>query len=181
MHTAPDVIHTQRLRLRKPVAADADAIFANFSNDPEVTRYMSWPTHTSVANTQAFLKFAAEDWQQYSLGTFVIECGGIVIGCTGIHMGQADATEHSAETGYVFAKHAWGKGYATEVLQAMVVLAAQAGLRQLTAGCHPDNVASRHVLQKCGFAAEPGPGVSQPYPNATPPLVLAPRYQRRIS
>jgi ribosomal-protein-alanine N-acetyltransferase len=75
----------------RPVFADADAIFNHFASDPEVTRYMSWPTHESIADTQAFLKFAIENWQQHSMGTLLIESNGMVIGSTGIHLGQADA------------------------------------------------------------------------------------------
>jgi ribosomal-protein-alanine N-acetyltransferase len=177
----PDVVHTQRLRLRRPVFADADAIFNHFASDPEVTRYMSWPTHVSIADTQAFLKFAIENWQQHSMGTLLIESNGMVIGSTGIHLGQADVAAYSAETGYVFARHACGKGYATEVLQAMVMLAAQVGLKQLTAGCHPDNVASQRVLHKCGFSVEAGPRASKLFPNTTPALVITPQFQKRIS
>jgi ribosomal-protein-alanine N-acetyltransferase len=180
MHSTPDCIHTQRLRLRRPTAADADAIFNSFANDSEVTRYMSWPTHTSVTDTRAFLKFAVEQWQQQSVGTFLIESDGKVIGSTGIHLDQQASSGGSAETGYVFARHAWGQGYATEVLRAMVTLAMQLGLQQLTAGCHPDNLASKRVLEKCGFIAVPAPEPFKLFPNANPSRVASLLYQRRI-
>jgi RimJ/RimL family protein N-acetyltransferase len=48
----------------------------------------------------------------------------------------------------------WGQGHATEALTAIVTLAKPLGLRRLEAICHPDNVASLRVLEKCGFANE---------------------------
>jgi N-acetylglutamate synthase-like GNAT family acetyltransferase len=42
-------------------------------------------------------------------------------------------TPYRAQTGYVLAKHAWGRGYATEALGAMTALARQAGVRRLYA------------------------------------------------
>lgn len=57
-------------------------------------------------------------------------------------------------TGYVLARDAWGYGYATEALDAMVTVARELGVRRLYALCHLDNLASAHVLEKCGFIRE---------------------------
>ena len=46
-------IETERLVLRVPRVEDAQAIF-EYASDPVVTRYLSWRTHTSVADTIAF-------------------------------------------------------------------------------------------------------------------------------
>jgi RimJ/RimL family protein N-acetyltransferase len=59
-----------------------------------------------------------------------------------------------AATGYVFARDAWGKGYATESLRAMIALAAEFKVVRLYALCHVDHQASWHVLEKCGFKRE---------------------------
>jgi len=63
-------------------------------------------------------------------------------------------TPYRAATGYVFAKDAWGKGYATEALRAVVDIARGVGLVRLYALCHVENPASWRVLEKCGFARE---------------------------
>jgi RimJ/RimL family protein N-acetyltransferase len=177
---APEVIHTDRLRLRRPVFADAEAIFTNYASDIDVTRYMAWPRHVSLDDTHAFLRFSDADWQQHSVGTYLVELAGSVVGSTGIHFGRDSAVDRCAETGYVFAKHVWGKGYASEVLQAMVALAAQLDLKRLRAGCHPDNFASRHVLEKGGFTAAATFDVPMLFPNISPTSVVALRYQRLI-
>jgi RimJ/RimL family protein N-acetyltransferase len=56
-----------------------------------------------------------------------------------------------ASTGYVFAKDAWGKGYASESLRAMIDLAHALGIRRLHALCHVEHLPSRRVLEKAGF------------------------------
>jgi RimJ/RimL family protein N-acetyltransferase len=54
----------------------------------------------------------------------------------------------------VFARDAWGQGYATEALSAIVPLARDLGIRRLYALCHPGHAASVRVLEKCGFVHE---------------------------
>jgi len=72
----------------------------------------------------------------------------------------------SAVTGYVLARDAWGRGYATEGLRAMVGLATDLRIIELRALCHPDNGASIHVLEKCGF--QRGGTVKELFPNLNP-------------
>jgi ribosomal-protein-alanine N-acetyltransferase len=148
----PDRIETARLVLRKPRAADADAIFTRYAGDPEVTKYVGWPVHRSVDDTGAFLAFSDEEWSRWPAGPYLVEsrAGGTLLGGTGL----AYETSYRASTGYVLAKDAWGRGYATEALQAMVRLARDLGLRRLYAVCHVDHRPSAHVLEKCGFACE---------------------------
>jgi RimJ/RimL family protein N-acetyltransferase len=57
-------------------------------------------------------------------------------------------------TGYVLAADSWGQGYASESLEAMVVVAAQAGVRELSALCHTEHGASIRVLEKGGFVKD---------------------------
>jgi len=147
MATSP--IHTPRLILRRPVAADAESIFERYASDPRVTRYMAWPTHRSIEDTRGFLEFCDAQWQVGPAGTYVIVRteDGLLLGGTGLDF----ETPTRAETGYVLAQDAWGHGYATEVLGAMVGLARALGVAELTAGVHPANGASIRVLEKCDF------------------------------
>jgi len=41
----PERIETARLVLRRPTAADAEAIFNRYAGDSDVTRYLAWPRH----------------------------------------------------------------------------------------------------------------------------------------
>ena len=63
-------------------------------------------------------------------------------------------TPSRASTGYVIARDEWGRGYATEALIAMTVIARQLGVIRLYALCHASHRASARVLEKGGFTLE---------------------------
>lgn len=148
----PERVETARLLLRKPVLDDADSVFSRYASDPEVTKYLAWPRHSSVEHTKLFLTFSAAEWEKWPVGPYLIESrkDHQLLGSTGLGFESPTV----ASTGYVLARDAWGCGYATEALNAIVTLARDLGVRQLYALCHPDHPASIHVLEKCGFARE---------------------------
>ena len=152
---AAESIETERLLLRRPRPTDAQVIFQRYASDREVTRYLSWPTHRSVVDTLAFLSMSDDEWRRWPAGPYLVlsrQNGkpAELVGGTGLLY----KSPTRAETGYVFAKDAWGKGYATESLQAMVDVARQTGVERLEAICHAEHTPSAHVLEKCGFTRE---------------------------
>jgi RimJ/RimL family protein N-acetyltransferase len=59
----------------------------------------------------------------------------------------------------VLARDAWGQGFATEALAAVLDIAGAIGVARLFALCHPAHRPSRRVLEKCGFVLDdPPPG-----------------------
>jgi ribosomal-protein-alanine N-acetyltransferase len=148
----PIRIQTPRLVWRRPTSADATEIHARYSTDPEVTRYLGWPRHTSIDQTHLFLTYSNAQWDQWPAGPYLIEgqSGGQLLGATGL----AFETPTIASTGYVLAHDAWRQGYATEALNAIVNVASELGGCRLYAVCHEGHVSSIHVLQKCGFRLE---------------------------
>ena len=160
------MIETSRLRLRKPHASDARAIFDRYSSDPRVTRYLGWPTHLTIDDTDAFLAFCHAEWARWPAGPLLIEsrADGRLLGSTGLGF----ETPRQASTGYVLAHDAWGLGYATEALSAVRDHAAALGVERVYALCHPAHRASARVLEKCGFVSEGTlPGYAQ-FPNLAP-------------
>ncbi len=152
MNPAPEHLYTDRLVLRRPRASDAEAVFTRFAADREVTRYMSWPTHRSLEDTRAFLAFSDAEWNRWPAGPYLIvdRRDLTLLGSTGFTF----ETSYRAATGYILAHEVWGRGYATEALQAMVNLAPSLGVRRLQALCHAEHQASWRVLEKCGFERE---------------------------
>ena len=149
---APERLDTRRLVLRRPHAADADAIFNRYAGDREVTRLMGWPVHRSVTETRAFIAQSDAEWDRWPAGPYLI-CereGGAVLGSTGFSF----ETPIRAATGYILTKDAWGQGYAAEALEAIVEVAPLIGVRRLYAVCHTAHRASARVLEKCGFEPE---------------------------
>jgi ribosomal-protein-alanine N-acetyltransferase len=159
-------IETARLVLVRPAAADAQAIFERYAGDPAVTRYLSWPTHRSVDDTRLFIEFSDSEWSRSPAGPFLIlsKRDGRLLGATGLSFDGSGA----ATTGYVLATDAWGHGYATEALQAMVDLARSLGLSELGALCHPDHAPSIRVLEKCGFTPDGHIRGYAEFPNLAP-------------
>ncbi len=157
---------TARLTFRRPRLEDAEAIFAVYASDAEVTRYLSWPRHRSLEETRAFVRFSDAEWEQWPAGPLLIfsRADGALLGGTGLAFEAADR----AATGYVLARSAWGQGYATEALGAMVALASSAGVGRLCAICHVDHRASWRVMEKCGFQREAVLPRHTVFPNLSP-------------
>jgi ribosomal-protein-alanine N-acetyltransferase len=146
---APPLVETPRLVLSAPVAADADVVFQRYASDDNVTKYLGWPRHRTVADTQKFLAFGGVQWEREGAGPYLIwaRSDGQLLGSTGLGLEPGG----QAITGYVLATNAWGNGYATEALTAMVDVATDIGITRLYALCHPQHRASWRVLEKCSF------------------------------
>jgi [ribosomal protein S5]-alanine N-acetyltransferase len=166
MTRAPERLETDRLALRRPVEGDAGVIFSRYAADPDVTRYLGWPRHRSIADTRDFLAVSDAEWARWPAGPYLIwsRADGSLLGGTGF----AFETPSRAMTGYVLAKDAWGRGYATEALGAMVRVASSLGIRRLYALCHTDHPLSAHVLEKCGFEREGILRCHTEFPNLAP-------------
>ena len=54
-------IETERLILRRFVIEDAEDMFNNWASDNEVTKYLSWPTHKSINETEDYIKFIIDN------------------------------------------------------------------------------------------------------------------------
>jgi RimJ/RimL family protein N-acetyltransferase len=163
---APEHIETPRLLLRRPRATDASAIFERFASDREVTRFVGWPAHASVDDARAFVEFSDAEWLRWPAGPYLVisRSDETLLGSTGL----AFETPYRASTGYVLARDAWGRGYATEALRAMVELARRTRVVRLYAICHVDHQASAHVLEKGGFTREATLGRFIEFPNLLP-------------
>jgi ribosomal-protein-alanine N-acetyltransferase len=163
--TAPAEFSTSRLRFSKPRPEDAMEVFARYASDPEVTQFLGWPRHRSIEDTRAFLDFSALEWERWPAGPYLIRSpDGRLLGGTGLGFEAPDR----ALTGYVLARDAWGLGYATEALTAMVDLARRVGVARLEAFCHPQHRASWHVLEKCGFVRDVTWSRPTEFPNLAP-------------
>ncbi len=166
---APLRVETDRLILGAPEPADAAAVFERYANDPDVTRFVSWPRHQSINDTEAFLKFSAQEWERWPGGPYMIRSriDGRLLGGTGFGFeGPSDAI-----TGYVLARDAWGYGYATEALKAVIEIARVIGVACLSATCHPQHRASWHVLEKCGFVRNARAHRQVEFPNLAPGML----------
>ena len=51
----PGSIETSRLKLRSPDLSDAEGMFASYTQDADVARYMVWQPHVSLKTTRDFV------------------------------------------------------------------------------------------------------------------------------
>ena len=154
--------------LRRPVSADADSIYYRYAGDEEVTRFLGWPRHRSIADARAFLEFSDAQWSSHPAGPYLIESrSGRLLGSTGLEFKGAQ----QAATGYVLARDAWGRGYATEALLAMIDVARQLRIPELHAIVHAEHTVSQRVLQKCGFSCKAN--MHADFPNLSPGVSTA--------
>jgi RimJ/RimL family protein N-acetyltransferase len=148
----PENIYTARLRLRPPVNEDAEAIFHNYAQDGEVTRYLTWRPHKNILETAEYLNRCISGWADEAEYTWVVvrKDDQRLIGMIAIRI-----EGHKANLGYVSVRSEWGKGYITEAAQAVAAWAmAQAGMYRVWAVCDVENRASARVLEKVGMKRE---------------------------
>lgn len=163
-------ILTPRLSLRRPELSDAGAIFENYAADPEAVKYMAWPRHRNLEDSIAFILHAIAEWEKGRGVCYLITDRetGVLLGSTGLDL----ETPLRASTGYILRKDAWGRGYATEALNAMVELASNLSLQRLQACCHTEHLKSARVLEKCGFEREGTLRRYLEFPNLAPGAAL---------
>lgn len=145
-------IQTERLLIREFTEDDFDAVYA-YSSDPEGVRYMAFPPSTPEETREYIghcMRLALEEPRTcYFLGV-VLKATNQVIG--GVRLGVMDRGQGEGSFSYLFNRAVWGQGYATEALRAMVRFGfEQLALTRLADGCDVRNIASAHVMEKCGF------------------------------
>lgn len=151
----PETISTERLLLRRARPDDAQALFDAYASDPQATRFLSWRTHESVAQTREFLDSAESSWTDGSEFIWVLVPrdggdGGNAVGALGAVSGA-----HGVEIGYVLGRDWWGHGLMTEaVLSVVGWLRAQPSVYRIWAYCAVDHLRSARVLERAGMAHE---------------------------
>ncbi len=145
--SAPAAIKTDRLLLRPLRRDDAPAICEALSSWEVVKNLARVPWPYELADAEMFIAKAGERAAAGEEHTFVVDDGSLVgaISVRGIEDGDA-------AVGYWLAEPAWGRGYATEALQALVDYVFKTlPVASLSAGVITDNPASMRVLEKAGF------------------------------
>ena len=55
-HAGTQEIETPRLILRRLLPEDANRMYVNWANDPDVTRFLRWEPHKNAAETRQLLE-----------------------------------------------------------------------------------------------------------------------------
>jgi ribosomal-protein-alanine N-acetyltransferase len=150
----PLVVDTPRLRLRPIALEDAERLWP-FVSDPLVSRYLAWSAHESLTETRTFIAAAVAAMGRGSEVVWIIEHGGQVGGCIGLHniawTYRAWRIDR-AELGYWLAPPLWGQGLMTEAASAATRWGFEVlGLHKITIGHVGGNTASKRIIEKIGY------------------------------
>ena len=147
-------IETRRILLRKVSLKDAADMF-EYTQDSQVSEYTGWYTHRSIQDSKLFLKYTSNNYKNNQLS-----CWGIVYKAEQKFIGTAGFigwnVEHGrAEIGYALSRKYWGKGYMTEVVNAIIYFGFKTMiLNRIEARCVIENIASARVMEKVGMKYE---------------------------
>ena len=137
------IIETPRLTLRSWKAEDAPALLRIYS-DPAVTLHIPHVAMTQLAAAEAKVRQMQELEEKNGCTLWAVEREGELIGVCGFR--------DKWELGFAFARSAWGKGYAREAAQACLDWGRRNGMQRVIAITRPENLGSRALLEKLGFA-----------------------------
>ncbi len=152
-------IPTPRLLLRPPRPSDAPQVFARWSADIEVLRYLGQRPHADVAKTRAQLMWDEARWLKRSAWTWLLMEDGrddSPVGLVTLTSQNPGGPPHHLRLGYVLARSHWGRGLMNEALDAVMdqLWPEEAACWRVDAVCDVDNPASARVLERIGFERE---------------------------
>lgn len=151
--TSP-TLEAPRLILRTIIPDDRDAIVAILS-DKVAMQHMHHKTW-DIKQCRGWIDTALEIAEQYEpdgIG-WVIERRDTdeTIGWFGISNPTNPANAYNVSFEYALGRPHWNHGYMTEVLRSIFAYEFDTlGVPQLTANCHPTNIASARVMVKAGM------------------------------
>jgi RimJ/RimL family protein N-acetyltransferase len=150
----PTLIETERLLLRVPRLEDAPAVFEGWARHPEVTRFLTWRPHTSVAQSEELLRKSIEAWNGDTKFRYLMEikASGELAGMIELRL---ETETFKVSFGYTGARAQWGKGYMTEAARALIDWSfQQPGIYRVYATADVENIPSQRVLEKAGMQRE---------------------------
>ena len=150
-------LETKRLYLKRMEWEDFAAICI-LRADPLVMRFIGYGNGPgkvqSTKEVRQFFNLALPYQEKHGLGfsTVIEKTTGTIIGQAGLFHVGFDDNQPEIELAYRLRPESWGKGYATELSEALLAW----GFRQLPAErivafVHSENAASRRVLEKVGM------------------------------
>lgn len=154
-HQGTRCLETKRLLLRQFTLEDADAMYRNWASDPVVTKYLTWPTHSSVEISRMVLTdwvshYAEPDYYQWAI---VLKDLGEPIGS--IACVNINDRVGKAEVGYCIGRDWWHQGIMTEAFEAVIrFLIEEVGANRVEASHDTNNPNSGAVMRKCGMEFE---------------------------
>jgi ribosomal-protein-alanine N-acetyltransferase len=152
-HIGTQELRTRRLLLRKFRKGDAEMMYRNYTSDPEVTRYLTWPPHASVEVTGQFLDYVLGQYAAENGYSWAIVYEGEVVGSISVVNMSLD--DECCEVGYCLSRSLWDRGIMTEALKAVLGFLLDTARFNCVSAYHDEaNPASGRVMQKAGMSRD---------------------------
>ncbi|HPH96072.1 MAG TPA: GNAT family N-acetyltransferase [Anaerolineaceae bacterium] len=141
-------LQTEHVSLRAWQSADAPRLF-EILQEEGILRYFPNQTPPPIERVERYIQRHQTHWEERGCGHWAVTVEGQVMGWCGLeYLPESDETE----VAYLLSHACWGKGLATEAACASVRFGfQQAGLSKIIGLVHPENIASRRVLEKSGL------------------------------
>lgn len=151
------IIETPRLVLRAATDADISRMHVLIFDDAEVMRHVFQGHVMTLERVEGFMReHFTFGRTRTGIAILTEKADGNVIGFAGLFPCNALGAD-DFEIGFVMAKQAWGKGYASEIGAAQLAMGFdEVGCERLLGLVHPDNQASVHALTKLGLRYHSG-------------------------
>ena len=153
-------LETDRLILRRFTIEDAQDMYDNWASDPEVTKFLTWPTHTGPDVSERVLSEWIPHYEEPDFYNWAIvwKKTGMVIGNISVvkqTKNQTDYISDSADIGYCMSRAFWGQGIMPEALKAVIrFLFESEGFYRVAACPDINNPRSGRVMEKAGMREE---------------------------
>jgi RimJ/RimL family protein N-acetyltransferase len=153
MIRAAPTLTTDRLIIA-PMALEHFEAHAAAWADPAMTRFIGGEPRSRNMSWGKFLQGAGL-WSimGYGYWTFLDRVSRAYVGNGGLAQFERGIPELEAypEAGWAFAPEAWGRGFATEAMTAILAWADEQDLGEIRCIIDPGNAASHNVARKLGF------------------------------
>jgi RimJ/RimL family protein N-acetyltransferase len=148
---------TDRLVLRRWQAEDVHP-YAALCSDPDVMRWIGDGRTPTFDESQRAIEGFERSWVQHGVGLFALEekVSAELIGFVGLSIPNfLPEILPAIEIGWRLARHAWGKGFATEGACAVLAFGfSRLELERIVSIHQLGNVASGRIMQKLGMRLE---------------------------
>lgn len=142
-------LRTARLGFRRWSIDDLPLALALWG-DPEVTRYIGGPFSPEAVAEKLRAEIASMEAHHVQYWPLFLLDNDAHVGCAGLRLYRVH--DQIYELGFHLRPAYWGRGLAAEAGQAVIAFASERlGAKGLFAGHHPENAASRKVLERLGF------------------------------
>jgi ribosomal-protein-alanine N-acetyltransferase len=151
-------IKSERLNYRYFTREDLPLFYSVFSNE-KVMRY-AWIDRFSseeelIPFFEGYINEGDEPNKENSYAYAVFSGLDSFIGFADIILHSRNSSGGCAEIGYFLLPEYWGRGYATELSNAMLEACfTKLGLHKVCARCDSNNLKSEHVMKKIGMTKE---------------------------